>query len=168
MNWELGGDIEPTLRRIVTGHDEHGRAVVKIDRREDLVPRREGVASRVLWTSTSVPADNAGSTDTADVKIGLTIEGGTVFRVVQFEPGGPEFLHRTASVDYAVVIEGEIDMELDEGETVHLEAGDLLVQRGTIHGFVNRGNAPCRIAFVLVSAAPVEVAGRVLGDLVPD
>jgi quercetin dioxygenase-like cupin family protein len=162
------GTIEATVRRIVTGHGDDGRAVVQIDRREALVPRRERVASRVLWTSAAVPADNAGSDDAADVEIGLTIAAGTVFRVVQFEPGNPEFLHRTASVDYAVVIDGEIDMELDEGESVHLEAGDLLVQRGTIHGFVNRGSAPCRIAFVLVSAAPVEVAGRVLGDFVPD
>ncbi len=126
------------------------------------------MASRVLWTSTSVPADNAGDQDAALQDIGLKLATGTVFRVVQFEPGNPEFLHRTTSVDYAVVIEGEIDMELDEGETVHLRAGDLLIQRGTIHGFVNRGRAPCRIAFVLVSATPVEVAGRVLGDLIPE
>lgn len=156
------------MRRIVTGHDDEGRAVVQIDRREELVSRRERVSSRVLWTSTSVPADNAGDEDASDAEIGLTISAGTVFRVVQFEPGNPEFLHRTASVDYAVVMDGEIDMEFGEGETVHLQAGDVLIQRGTIHGFRNRGSSPCRIAFVLVSAAPVEVAGRVLGDLVPD
>jgi quercetin dioxygenase-like cupin family protein len=157
-----------TIRRVVTGHDGNGRAVVKIDRREELVPRRERVASRVLWTTSAVPADNASGEDAAAVDVGLTIEGGTVFRVVEFEPGNPQFLHRTASVDYAVVIAGEIDLELDDGATVHLEAGDVLVQRGTLHSFVNRGTAPCRIAFALVSAEPVEVAGRLLGDFIPD
>ncbi len=159
--------IESTIRRVVTGHDDEGRAIVQIDRRDELVPRRERVASRVLWTSDSVPADNDGNEDAAIQDVGLTMTGGTVFRVVQFESGNPEFMHRTASVDYGVVLEGEIDMELDGGESVHLEAGDLLVQRGTIHGFANRSGAPCRIAFVLVSAKPVEVAGRVLGDSIP-
>jgi uncharacterized cupin superfamily protein len=61
-------------------------------------------------------------------------------------------MHRTRSVDYAVVMDGEIDMILDDGE-VHLEAGDVLVQQGTDHAWVNRGARPCRIAFVLIDAA---------------
>jgi uncharacterized cupin superfamily protein len=61
-------------------------------------------------------------------------------------------MHRTRSVDYAVVLEGEIDMLLDDSE-VHLEAGDVLVQQGTNHAWVNRGTKPCRIAFVLIDAA---------------
>src|SRR5262249_167595 len=69
--------------------------------------------------------------------------------------------HRTDSIDYATVISGEIDMELD-GTSVHLKAGDLLVQRGTIHNWVNKGTAPCVIAFVLVGAKPVTAGGKVL------
>jgi quercetin dioxygenase-like cupin family protein len=69
--------------------------------------------------------------------------------------------HRTDSIDYAVVMSGEIDMELD-GTSVHLKAGDVLVQRGTIHNWVNKGTAPCVIAFTLVSAKPVTAGGKSL------
>src|SRR5262249_6504018 len=83
------------------------------------------------------------------------------FRVVSFGPGVSPRNHRTDSIDYATVISGEIDMELD-GPSVHLKAGDLLVQRGTIHNWVNKGTAPCVIAFVLVGAKPVTAGGKVL------
>ena len=71
-------------------------------------------------------------------------------------------MHRTKSIDYAVVISGEIDMLLDDSE-VHLKAGDVLVQRGTIHNWTNPGTEPCIVAFVLVAAKPVERAGKILG-----
>src|SRR4029077_6747863 len=70
--------------------------------------------------------------------------------------------HRTESVDYAIVMSGEIVMEID-GATVHLRAGDVMVQRGTIHNWTNPGTEPCIIAFVLVAAKPVERAGKLLG-----
>ena len=63
-------------------------------------------------------------------------------------------MHRTDSIDYCVVMSGEIDMRLD-AETVHLKAGDVVVQRGTIHDWVNNGTEPCMIAFVLIDAKPV-------------
>lgn len=69
--------------------------------------------------------------------------------------------HRTDSIDYIVVMSGEIDMELD-GASVHLKAGDVMVQRGTIHNWVNRGTQPCVLAVVLVDAKPVEADGKVL------
>jgi quercetin dioxygenase-like cupin family protein len=69
--------------------------------------------------------------------------------------------HRTDSIDYAVVMAGEIEMDLD-GEVVKLKAGDVLVQRGTIHNWINRGTEACVIAFVLVSAKPVTVGGKTL------
>jgi len=70
--------------------------------------------------------------------------------------------HRTESADYAIVMSGEIVMEID-GATVYLRAGDVLVQRGTIHNWTNPGTEPCIIAFVLVAAKPVERAGKILG-----
>lgn len=70
-------------------------------------------------------------------------------------------MHRTKSIDYAVIVSGEIDMQLDDTE-VHLKAGDVLVQRGTIHGWVNRGTEPCVVAFVLIGAKPVSAGGQVL------
>jgi quercetin dioxygenase-like cupin family protein len=87
---------------------------------------------------------------------------GTVFRVIEFSPGSAPRVHRTDSIDYAVVIAGEIDMELDDGKEVHLKAGDVLVQRGTIHNWVNRGTRPCVMAFVLIDAKPVTVGGKTL------
>ena len=84
-----------------------------------------------------------------------------MFRVVSFGPGVAPRNHRTDSIDYAVVISGEIDMELDIG-TVHLKAGDVLVQRGTIHNWVNKGSVPCVIAFTLVAAKPVTAGGKTL------
>ena len=152
------------IRRVVTGHDASGRAVVKRDETLDLDARnsRANVASRVVWTTESFPVDNTGEEDTADRASGLTLANGTVFRIVEFAPGNAPPMHRTDSIDYAVVISGEIDMQLDEGETVHLRAGDVLVQRGTIHNWLNRGSEPCRIAFILIDARPVAVAGTVL------
>jgi quercetin dioxygenase-like cupin family protein len=85
-----------------------------------------------------------------------------VFRVVSFGPGVTPRNHRTDSIDYGTVISGEIDMELDDGRSVHLKAGDVLVQRGTIHNWVNKGTAPCVIAFAQVAAKPVTAGGKVL------
>ena len=150
------------FRRLVTGHDETGRAVVKIDEvAKDLVSSRPGATSCVVWTTQGFPVNNTGEEDQGRRPTGTTLDNGTVFRVLELAPGSSPRNHRTDSIDYAVVMSGEIDMELDE-TTVHLKAGDVLVQRGTIHNWVNRGTEPCVIAFVLIAAKPVEVAGKVL------
>ena len=150
------------FRRIVTGHDETGRAVVKIDEiSQNLVSSRPGATASVVWTTQGFPVDNTGNEDQGRRQTGTTLDNGTVFRVLELAPGASPRNHRTDSIDYAVVIAGEIDMELDD-TTVHLKAGDLLVQRGTIHNWVNRGTQPCVIAFVLIAARSVEVGGRVL------
>ena len=150
------------LRRVVTGHDAKGRAVVKIDEvSKNLVSSRPGQAACVVWTTESFPVNNTGDDDDGLRKVGTTLNNGTVFRVVEFGPGVAPRNHRTDSIDYAVVMSGEIDMELDDS-VVRLKAGDVLVQRGTIHNWVNRGTQPCVIAFVLIDAKPVEVGGKVL------
>jgi quercetin dioxygenase-like cupin family protein len=150
------------FRRVVTGHDETGRAVVKIDEiSRNLASSRPGATASVVWTTQGFPVDNTGNEDQGRRPTGTTLENGTVFRVLELAPGASPRNHRTDSIDYAVVMAGEIDMELDD-TTVHLKAGDVLVQRGTIHNWVNRGTVPCVIAFVLIAAKPVEVGGRVL------
>jgi quercetin dioxygenase-like cupin family protein len=150
------------FRRVVTGHDETGRAVVKIDEvTQNLVSSRPGATASVIWTTQGFPVDNTGDEDQGRRQTGTTLDNGTVFRVLELAPGATPRNHRTDSIDYAVVMAGEIDMELDD-TTVHLKAGDVLVQRGTIHNWVNRGTVPCVIAFVLIAAKPVEVGGRVL------
>jgi quercetin dioxygenase-like cupin family protein len=148
------------IRRVVTGHDAQGRARVAFDEVcGNVISRRPNHASCVVWSTGTFPADNGGEADGAMREVGTTDPNGTVFRIVEYRPGVAPRNHRTESIDYAVVLAGEIDMEL-EGETVHLRAGDVLVQRGTAHNWVNRGAEPCVIAFVLVAAKPVERDGR--------
>ena len=150
------------LRRVVTGHDRNGRAVVKIDEISKNSPSgRPGRSPCVVWTTEKFPVDNTTAAHEGLRNVGTTLKNGTVFRVVEFAPGVSPRNHRTDSIDYAVVMSGEIDMELDES-VVHLKAGDVLVQRGTIHNWVNRGSDPCVIAFVLIDAKPVEIGGKIL------
>jgi quercetin dioxygenase-like cupin family protein len=150
------------FRRVVTGHDATGRAVVKIDEvATNQVSARPGATACVVWTTQGFPVDNNGGQDQGLRKTGTTLDNGTVFRILELAPGVRPRNHRTDSIDYAVIMSGEVDMELDE-TTVHLKAGDVLVQRGTIHNWVNRGTEPCVIAFVLIAAKPVTVGGKVL------
>jgi mannose-6-phosphate isomerase-like protein (cupin superfamily) len=150
------------IRRVVTGHDAQGRAKVLIDEQvKNVFSPRPGAVYSVIWSSEGFPVSNDGSEDPSEKKIGTTIDNGTVFRIVSFGPGVSPRNHRTDSIDYAVVMSGEIDMVLDD-ETVHLKAGDVLVQRGTIHNWINNGSVPCVIAFTLVSAKPVTAGGKAL------
>ena len=150
------------IRRVVTGHDSSGRAVVKIDEvARNLVSSRTGATACVVWTTEGFPVDNTGEEDAGLRKTGTTLDNGTVFRILELAPGVTPRNHRTDSIDYAVIMSGEVDMELDDAK-VHLKAGDVLVQRGTIHNWVNRGTEPCVIAFVLIAAKPVTVGGKVL------
>jgi mannose-6-phosphate isomerase-like protein (cupin superfamily) len=150
------------FRRVVTGHDANGRAIVKIDEiAKNQVSSRPGATASVVWTTEGFPIDNTGEDDAGLRKTGTTLDNGTVFRILELVPGVSPRNHRTDSIDYAVVMSGEVDMVLDD-TTVHLNAGDVLVQRGTIHNWINRGTVPCVIAFVLIAANPVSVSGRVL------
>jgi quercetin dioxygenase-like cupin family protein len=153
----------PTIRRLVTGHDEQGRAVVKFD---DVCRFKEGRPNGFIsniWTTDTQPANNDGDGDAAQ-RPGkfTTVENGTVFRILDFHPGVQKRVHRTDSIDYIVVMSGEIDMELESGEEVHLRQGDVMVQRGTVHNWINRGTAPCVMAVVLVHARPVQAGGKAL------
>jgi len=150
------------VRRVVTGHDKDGNAVVVIDEigkaRKNPRPGAEYVE---LWsTQDGFPVSNDHFSDPVQNKIGTSIDNGTVFRVVRFAPGVAPRNHRTESIDYGVVIKGELDMELDNGKKVHLKAGDCIVQRGTIHNWVNNGTEDCLIAFILIWAKPVEIGGK--------
>jgi quercetin dioxygenase-like cupin family protein len=151
------------IRRVVTGHDDEGRAIVRIDEIcMNVISRRPRHQSCLIWSTGSFPADNSDDADGG--ARGTTLPNATVFRIVEYQPGVAPRNHRTESIDYAVVLSGEIDMQLD-GSEVHLRAGDVLVQRGTLHNWVNRGTQPCVIAFVLVAARPVERDGKELRAL---
>jgi quercetin dioxygenase-like cupin family protein len=151
-----------SIRRVVTGHDDQGSSKVLIDEQvRSVVSNRPGATWMGIWSTEGFPVSNDGDDDPSGDSIGTTIDNGTVFRVVTFDPGVAPRNHRTNSIDYAVVISGEIDMVLEVG-TVRLKAGDVLVQRGTVHDWINTGNEPCVIAFTLVSATPVTAGGRAL------
>jgi len=150
------------IRRVVTGHNAKGQAIVEIDEiAKNVISSRPGASSCVVWSTKGFPVDNDGFSDPTGVTK-TTVDNGTVFRIVHYAPGVTPRNHRTDSIDYAVVMTGAIDMELDDGVMVTLKAGDVLVQRGTIHNWVNRGNDVCIVAFVLISAKPVTAAGKPL------
>jgi quercetin dioxygenase-like cupin family protein len=151
------------IRRVVTGHDTQGRARVAIDEIcSNVISRRPRHQSCVVWSTGEFPADNSTAADGGARQVGTTDPNGTVFRIVEYQPGVAPRNHRTESTDYAIVLSGAIDMEL-EGTEVHLKQGDVLVQRGTIHNWVNRGTQPCVIAFVLVAALPAGAGLRAAG-----
>lgn len=156
------------IRRIVTGHDRNGTAIFVEDK---LCPNRfalggcENFGVCEMWRQTETPADNDGEyVDTAAGNFNINPgENGNVFRIMQFPPDGelgmkedgvtpePPMMHRTASLDYAVILEGEVWAVIDGGETL-MKKGDVLIQRGTIHAWSNRSDKPCTILFVLSNA----------------
>jgi quercetin dioxygenase-like cupin family protein len=160
MRGEFAMAIE--VRRVVTGHDASGRAIVKIDEIvKNPVEGRRGAFVHPVWTTEGFPVDNDGQEDAGERKVSTTLSNGMIFRVIEFAPGVVPRNHRTDSIDYAVVLKGEIDMELDD-TSVHLKTGDVLVQRGTIHNWVNRGTESCVIAFVLIAAKSATAGGKPL------
>ena len=151
-----------SVRRVVTGHDPEGKAVVDIDEVvTSPVGSRPGLSAKVLWTTDQSPADNNRNEDMSLRPVHAAVRNGSTLRVIEYLPGVYPRNHRLSSVDYAIVIKGEIYMSMDDTE-VQLCAGDVLVQRGTIHNWENRGTEPCVIAFVLIDANPIVAGGKEL------
>jgi mannose-6-phosphate isomerase-like protein (cupin superfamily) len=172
------------VRRVVTGHDADGKSMALMDGLAPNVKEMAsmpGLALTDLWETRATPARNEGSADSADRPVRLEPPtNGTILRIVEFPPdaewrdradaraafdsiqathapdrsSSDPMMHRTSTVDYIIVLKGEIYAILDKSETL-LKAGDVLVQRGTNHSWSVRGHEPCIIAAVLVSAAPL-------------
>ncbi len=157
----------PPVRRIVTGHDEAGRAVFTADDLLPVSPIPSGDAAfSLIWTTASVPADNNDDIDGRSRDAGLTLHQGSVIRIVDMLPGGVSPFHRSSSIDYGIVLSGAVELELDDGAVTTARAGDIIVQRGTIHLWRNpSASENCRIAFVLIEAAPRLVDGKPLPDI---
>ncbi len=163
---------ELRVRRIVTGHDEEGRAVLVAD--EQLagggLTEDEGRTDAIffqMWATHEMPVSlcdeaMAGQRRGSPSTI-LGTGSGSVLRIGVLEPGARSPMHRTESLDYGICLEGECDMELDGGEVVKVRAGDVVIQRGTNHVWHNRSPRACRFAWILLDAEPVHVAGRRLG-----
>ena len=167
------------VRRVVTKLDTSGKAVVMFDSAVPLKSLRSPNPAGDIWVTQSYPADFSWTEDRAQIKVGLTPpRNGTLMRIVDFVPttehieklpidtmmkvagadapakGLPprhSMMHRTRTVDYAIILSGEIDMLLDEGE-VHLKAEDVVVQQATNHAWVNRSKSISRVAFILMDS----------------
>ncbi len=159
----------PSVRRVVTGHDPAGRAIIKSDDRFPVVPVPSGDADFCLvWTTETVPADNNDETDGRARDAGLTLDAGSVIRIVDMLPGRASPMHRTNSIDYGIVLSGEVELEVDDGATTTVGAGGIIVQRGTNHLWRNRSETvACRIAFVLIEAPAYLHDGRPLPEHKP-
>jgi hypothetical protein len=177
------------VRRVLTGHDADGKSIFIADGPAPNIKKMTalpGLALTDLWETKGAPARNGGSDDAADRPVRLEPPpNGTILRIVEFPPdsawrgrtdgragfdsigaGGVQdahssdpMMHKTATVDYIIVLKGEIYAIMDKGETL-LKPGDILVQRGTNHSWSVRGNEPCIIAAVLVSAASLGAKGK--------
>jgi mannose-6-phosphate isomerase-like protein (cupin superfamily) len=167
------------IHRVVTGLDADNKSTTLFDGSLPLNVGKSGAAGAILWITNSSPPGFS-QDDAAKIPMGFNpLDNGTVIRVAEFPPVDdaavakmdPNFMmkvvgdhapargvpvsnplmHRTRTVDYAVIMSGEIDMMLDD-KTVHLKAGDVVVQQATNHAWLNHGKEPCRVLFVLMDA----------------
>ena len=144
------------IRRVVTGHNGDAKAVIIRDQEmQNITVMPSGNSAALLWVMDETPGGVDGDDDPSDRAMGIAPpDGGSAFRALELMPGKDAFMHRTNSIDYVIIMEGECVMVLDDGTEVTMRAGDVMVQRGTWHGWANRSDKPCRIIFVLISAQP--------------
>ena len=177
------------VRRVVTGHDADGKSIILSDgiaSNMKEMPSFPGLALTDLWETKAAPASNAGDADAAERPIHLEPpKNGTILRIVEFPPDSTRpqdsdgregfkaigaghvqdrkssdpMMHRTNTIDYIVVLKGEIYAVMEKGETL-LKPGDVFIQRGTMHSWSVRGTEPCIIAVVLVSSKPLSLGSK--------
>jgi quercetin dioxygenase-like cupin family protein len=162
-------------RRVVTGHDDRGISVFLSDGRVPVVRTApDGASFFEIWNTDAMPAPiTPAEPDPTEVSLTVPPDPhGTKIRINEFPPGLVSPTHRTRSIDYGIVLSGEVVLVLDDSETV-LSAGDVVVQRGTDHRWENRTDAPARMAFILVDGSftaelRAVVGAEDLGDLLHD
>ena len=155
------------VRRVVTGHDEDRvSCVVLDDTASNARSSRPHSASTLIWSTDAAPVPMPIGTRIEDMgarRLGSQPPPqGARFIVMDFLPGAEGAMHRTDTIDFIVVIEGEIDMDM-ERTTVTLRAGDTMVQRGTFHAWVNRSSARARIAITLLDGERLGIGRPVAG-----
>ena len=151
------------VRRIVTGHNDSGLAVIKHD--EVLVSehRRPGYDALVAWCTSDFPVNN----NEEAYNLGEPGQKGSrvLFRICEMIPGDhTPVMHRTETLDYAIIISGEMELHLDGGEVEILKSGDIVIQRGTNHAWKAVGTVPVKVMFILIDAKPAWVNGKQLGN----
>ena len=177
------------VRRALTGHDGNGKSTIIADGFAPNVkemPSFPGLALTDLWETKGAPASNEGGGDAAARPVHLEPpKNGTIVRIVEFPPDSTRpqnsdgrdgfkaigaghaqsrqssdpMMHRTGTVDYIIVLKGEIYAVMEKGETL-LKAGDVLIQRGTMHSWSVRTNEPCIVAAILVNAKPLSFSKK--------
>jgi quercetin dioxygenase-like cupin family protein len=154
-----------TVRRIVTGHDGDGRAVVSTDDALNSRTAMEGYEPVEVWCTGALPAINVEDAR-SDGRPGPR-GSRAMLRIGELAPGHRSPMHRSRSLDYGICIEGECDLHLDGGEVVRVRAGDVVIQRGTNHAWQNSSDAPVRFAWILIDAEPLAIGGVELPEVMP-
>jgi quercetin dioxygenase-like cupin family protein len=163
----------PEVRRVVTGHATDGRSVVNTDGAVPVIQRNYSGVQDLhffeIWrTHGGLPAVGNGQDPTIGAQPRLaSADEGTTFRVVDFPAGGfVSPMHRTESVDYGIVLFGQMHLVLTDSE-IALTAGDIVIQRGTDHAWANRSDAPARMAFVLIAGRFSDEVRPFVGQVTP-
>ncbi|OCL05270.1 cupin domain-containing protein [Glonium stellatum] len=163
----------PQIHRYITTHDANGKAIfsTNIPEVNPMKAHSDGIAFALSYTTKGFPVD---LTDDGDINVykgyledapGLVVSGGTVLRHVDIPPNTKCAMHRTVSLDYGAVLEGEIELLLDSGEKRLMKRGDVAIQRGTMHQWINHSRAEwTRMLFVLQPCKPLTVAGEAFGE----
>jgi quercetin dioxygenase-like cupin family protein len=159
----------PKIQRYITTHDDKGKAIFSkaFDDESKMKANDDGIAFALSFTTKGHPVDMG---DDKDLDIygqylksspGLVVSGGTVLRHVDIPPEKACTMHRTVSLDYGCVLEGEVELLLDSGEKRMMKRGDVAIQRGTMHQWINHSKTEwTRMLFVLQESKPLSIAGE--------
>jgi quercetin dioxygenase-like cupin family protein len=163
----------PSIKRFITDHDSHGKTTFQENIAEVMKWQQldSGARFSLGYATNEIPVTLSADKDLATYQSylqnlpGITIPGGTVLRVVDMNPGAISPMHRTISLDYGVVLEGEVELILDSGETRLMKRGDISIQRGTNHAWKNKSTTNwARMLYVLQESQPLEFDGKQLGE----
>lgn len=165
----------PKPTRFITGHDSDAKSIVHAEDTATWTNLGDDMGFYVPYTTSQFPVNMTDGTDiakskevTSSGKLGLVNPGGTVCRYVDFAPGNKPIMHQTVSLDYGIVLEGEIEMILDSGEKKLLKRGDIAIQRGTMHAWSNPSETEwARLLFVLQASENVVIDGKALKEDIP-
>lgn len=165
----------PKPTRFITGHNSDAKSIVHTEDAATWTNLSDDMGFYVPYTTSKFPVNMTNGTDieeskevTTSGKLGLVNPGGTVCRYVDFAPGNKPIMHQTVSLDYGIVLEGEIEMILDSGEKKLLKRGDIAIQRGTMHAWSNPSETEwARLLFVLQGSENVVIDGKALKEDIP-
>ena len=163
----------PTIHRFVTDHDHRGKAIFNKEIEEKVGWQRlaEGARFSLGYATNEIPVELSDSKDLKTYRNyqaslpGIMIPGGTVLRFVDMPPGAVSPMHRTVSLDYGVLLEGNVDLVLDSGEVRSMKRGDVAVQRGTNPEWRNTSRTEwARMMYVLQESTPIAINGQELDE----